>query len=103
MVRDDRDNLGVDIVFGLLLPITLGVLLCSILKARSVLRRNAQCVHLLVLYVSISVYCCCTPSVVRIAWYLDIAAHYSNHVYNLLEDLPDLLQFTAYSAVACLW
>lgn len=103
MVRDDRDNRGVTIVFYVLMIINLSLLSYTAWKLRNLLRLRLQTFHILVLYTAILLYSACTLYVVRILWYLDVAAHYPNAVYYALEEAPDLLMFTAYSTIACLW
>ena len=103
MVRDDRDNLSVLIAFSILSVLTVILAGVTVRKVKELWGGRGGRGHLGVLYGEILVYCGGIGYVVRVAWYLDVAVGYHINVYNLLEDIPDLALFSAYSTISCLW
>jgi len=104
MVRDDKDNSGVRIAFCVLIFINFALLCYTAWKLKTWILHREQNKHILVLYASILLYSLRNSYTVRIVWYLDIINfQYSDEAYYALEEAPDLLLFTAYSTIACLW
>lgn len=102
MGKDDETTSGV-VAFAILAGVNSLLLVFTLYKLHITRQSRDHSRHLEVLYVSIAIYSICIRHLVRIIWYFDIAAHYSLKVYLILEDLPLLLLFTAYSTISCLW
>lgn len=103
MVQDDKGNAGVRIVFYVLIGINFALLCYTAWKLKAWIALRERNKHILVLYASILLYSLSTSYTVRIVWYLDPMVSYSAAAYYALEEAPDLLLFTAYSTIACLW
>ena len=102
MNKDDENTSGV-VAFAILAGVNSLLLIFTLYKLHITRQTRDHSRHLEVLYVSIAIYSICIRHLVRIIWYLDIAVHYPKDVYFMLEDLPVLLLFTAYSTISCLW
>ena len=103
MVRDDRDNKWVDASFCILLVLNVALLLFTLLKLYKAILAASRSYHIYLLYLAIAIYSLRTRHAVRIVWYFDIVAHFNIEVYYILEDLPVLPLFGAYSTISCLW
>lgn len=103
MVRDDEDNTGVEIVFYVLIAINFTLLCYTAWKMKALFALKERNKHIVALYAAILLYSFSTPHIVRIIWYLDPLVNYPISAYYALEEAPDLLLFTAYSTIACLW
>lgn len=103
MKKDDQDNSWVRVVFAVLAGFNALLLVFTLYKLLRTRRIRDHSRHLEILYMSIAIYSICIRHLVRIIWYFDIKANYHLAVYLVLEDLPLLPLFTAYSAISCLW
>lgn len=103
MKKDDKDNAWVTVAFAVLAGCNALLLVFTLYKLIRTRRIRDHSRHLEILYVSIVIYSICIRHLVRIIWYFDIIADYSLGVYLILEDLPLLPLFTAYSTISCLW
>lgn len=102
MKKDDENTSGV-VAFAILAGVNSLLLVFTLYKLHITRQIRDHSRHLEVLYVSIAIYSICIRHLVRIIWYFDIVAHYHTDIYFMLEDLPVLLLFTAYSTISCLW
>lgn len=103
MRKDDAGNTWVVVAFSILSVVDAFFFLFTLYRLRRVRRVQDHSRHLEVLHVTIAAYCLCTCHLVRILWYLDVLAHYPLQIYLVLEDLPILAMFSAYSTISCLW
>jgi len=103
MEKDDENNSWVVVAFAILAGINAFLLIFTVYKLQLIKRIRDHSRHLEVLYLSIVIYSICKGHIVRIIWYFDVAVDYPIAIYLVLEDLPMLPLFTAYSTISCLW